>query len=152
PAPEQKNGTAIIVCPGGSLVALVKSDSVAKYLAEKGVTAFVLKYRIAHTGEDATQEFATLLSSDRPKLVEMTAKILPLATADGLAAVTYVRQHASEWGISPDRVGIIGFSAGADVALGVTFQYTPEARPAFVAPIYSSARRFKDTVVPADAP
>jgi acetyl esterase/lipase len=152
PAPEQKNGTAVVVCPGGSFMALVNSDDAAKYLAAKGVTAFVLKYRIAHTGDDATQEFAALLSADRPKLVEMTGKIIPLSIADGLAAVTYVRQHASEWGISPDRVGIMGFSAGADVALGVGFQYKPEGRPAFIAPLYSSARRFKDAAVPADAP
>jgi acetyl esterase/lipase len=155
PAPEQKNGTAVVVCPGGGLVALSitsEGNDVAKYLAAKGVTAFVLKYRIAHTGDDATQEFNTLMSSDRPKLVEMIGKIMPLSVADALAAVTYVRQHASEWGISHDRVGIIGFSAGADVALGAGFQYTPEGRPAFLAPIYSSARRFKDTAVPADAP
>jgi acetyl esterase/lipase len=154
PAPELKNGTAVIVCPGGGLVALeMKSEGieVARYLAAKGVTAFVLKYRVAHTGDDATQEFMTLMS-DRQKLGEMIGKILPLATSDALAAVTYVRQHASEWGISAKRVGIIGFSAGADIALGVGFQYTPESRPAFIAPIYSSARRFKDTAVPADAP
>jgi acetyl esterase/lipase len=154
PAPEQKNGTAVIVCPGGGLVALEMNSEgieVAKYLAARGVTAFVLKYRVAHTGDDATQEFIALMS-DRQKLGEMIGKILPLATSDALAAVTYVRQHASEWGISAKRVGIIGFSAGADIALGVGFQYTPEGRPAFIAPIYSSARRFKDTAVPADAP
>ena len=154
PAPEQKNGTAIVVCPGGGFMALSinsEGNDVAKYLAAKGVTAFVLKYRLAHTGEDATQEFTNLIS-DRQKFAEITAKIIPLSIADGLAAVTYVRLHASEWGISPDRVGIIGFSAGGEVAAGVGFQYTPEGRPAFVAPIYPAATRFKDTAVPADAP
>ena len=52
-------------------------------------------------------------------------------TTNLLAAVTYVRQHASEWGISPDRVGIIGFSAGGIVTAGVAFHYSPEGRPAF---------------------
>jgi acetyl esterase/lipase len=155
PAPEQKNGAAVVVCPGGGLVALSitsEGTDVAKYLAAKGVTVFVLKYRIARTGDDATQELPTLMA-DRQKFLEMIGKILPLATADAQAAITYVRQHASEFGISPDRVGIIGFSAGGDVAAGVGFQYTPETRPTFVAPIYSSAgRRFKDTAVPADAP
>jgi hypothetical protein len=68
---------------------------VAKYLAAKGVTAFVLKYRLAHTGEDATQEFSTLIA-DRQKFGEIIGKVIPQSNADGLAAVTYVRQHASE--------------------------------------------------------
>ena len=59
-----------------------------------------------------------------------------LAVADGLAAVAYVRQHASKWGISPDHVGIIGFSAGGFIAAEVAVQYAPEGRPAFVAVIY----------------
>ena len=154
PVPEQKNGTAIVVCPGGGFMALSitsEGSDVAKYLAAKGVTAFVLKYRLAHTGEDATQEFSTLIA-DRQKFGEIIGKVIPQSNADGLAAVTYVRQHATEWGISPDRVGIIGFSAGGEVAAGAGFQYTPEGRPAFVAPIYAAATRFKDTAVPADAP
>ena len=154
PAPEQRNGTAVVVCPGGGFMALSinsEGNDVAKYLAAKGVTAFVLKYRLAHTGDDATQEFTTLIA-DRQKFGEIIAKVVPLANADGLAAVTYVRQHASEWGISPDRVGIIGFSAGGEVTAGVAFQYKPEGRPAFVAPIYPAATAFKDTAVPPDAP
>jgi len=153
PSPETKNGTAIVICPGGGFMALsIESEGyeVARYLAAKGVTAFVLKYRLAHTGEDATLEFLTLYR-DQPKFQEMRDKVEPLAGADGLAAVTYVRQHASELGISPDRVGIIGFSAGGAVTSEVAFHYTPEGRPAFVAPIYAG-RMLRDDPVPADAP
>lgn len=96
----------------------------------------MLKYRLAYTAEDATQEFNEMLKNGQ-KLREMLGKTVPLAIADGLAAVTYVRQHASEWGVSPDRVGIIGFSAGGAVTAGVAFHYLPEGRPAFVAPIYA---------------
>ncbi|HKV25698.1 MAG TPA: alpha/beta hydrolase [Candidatus Acidoferrum sp.] len=154
PSPEQKNGTGIVICPGGGFMALsINSEGfdVAKYLTARGVTAFVLKYRLAHTGEDATQEFTTLFA-DRQKLMDTIGKVIPLSNADGLAAVTYVREHAAEWGISPDRVGIIGFSAGGEVAAAVGFEYKPEGRPAFVAPIYAAARAFKDMPVPADAP
>ena len=154
PAPDQKNGTAIIVAPGGGFMALSiasEGTDVAKYLADKGVTAFVLKYRLAHTGDDATQEFTAAIA-DRQKFGEMIAKVIPQSNADGLAAVTYVRQHASDWGISPDRVGIVGFSAGGEVTAAVAFQYKPEGRPAFAAPIYAAATAFKDTAVPADAP
>jgi acetyl esterase/lipase len=127
-----------------------EGNDVAKYLAARGVTAFVLKYRLAHTGEDAAQEFRTLFA-DRQKFAEMLKGIEPLAVADGLAAVTFVRQHAAEWGVSPDRVGIIGFSAGGAVTVGVAFHYAPEGRPAFVAPIYAGGMP-KDTPVPTDAP
>jgi len=154
PTPELRNGTAVVICPGGGFMALSISSEgtdVARYLAERGVTAFVLKYRIAHTGEDATQEFAAMLG-DGHKFRDMTEKIIPLAVADGLAAVTYVRQHASEWGVSADRVGIIGFSAGGAVTAGVALQYKPEGRPLFVAPIYAGGETFKDLPVPPDAP
>jgi len=153
PPPELKNGTAVVICPGGGFMALsITSEGydVAKYLAAKGVTAFVLKYRLAHTGEDATQEFATLYK-DKQKFEETIGKAVPLAVADGLAAVTHVRQHASDLGVSPDRVGIIGFSAGGAVTVGVAFHYAPEGRPAFIAPIYAGGMP-KDASVPADAP
>lgn len=154
PAPDLKNGTAVVICPGGGFMALSinsEGNDVAKYLTAKGVTAFVLKYRLAHTGEDATQEFITLYA-DRQKFSDTVGKVIPLSKADGLAAVAYVRRHASEWGVSPDRVGIIGFSAGGTVAAGAAFDYAPESRPAFVAPIYAGASRLKDAAIPADAP
>jgi acetyl esterase/lipase len=154
PSPELRNGTALVICPGGGFMALSitsEGTDVAKYVAARGVTAFVLKYRIAHTGEDATQEFTALIE-DRHKFERTVRKVIPLAVSDGLAAVTYVRQHASEWGVSPDRVGIIGFSAGGRVTSGVAFNYRPEGRPAFVAPIYAGPGISKDVPVPADAP
>jgi acetyl esterase/lipase len=154
PAPELKNGTAIVICPGGGFMALSISSEgtdVAKYLVARGVTAFVLKYRLAHTGEDATEEFTTLYN-DREKFGQTIGPVIPLAIADGLAAVAYVRQHAAEWGVSPDRVGIIGFSAGGGVTAGVAFRYKPDGRPAFVAPIYAGGGTSKDIPVPADAP
>jgi acetyl esterase/lipase len=124
PAPDVRNGTAVVICPGGGFMALsIESEGAqaARYLANLGVTAFVLKYRVAHTGEDGTQEFGPLFA-DRPKFDEMLKTVLPLAVADGLAAVAYVRQHAAEFGVAPDRVGIMGFSAGGtvtdEVALG----------------------------------
>jgi acetyl esterase/lipase len=154
PSPELRNGTAVVICPGGGFMALSiasEGTDVAKYLAARGVTAFVLKYRLAHSGEDATQEFISLFAN-RQKFDEVVGKVVPLAVADGLAAVTYVRQHALEWGVSPDRVGIIGFSAGGRVTSGVAFNYLPEGRPAFVAPIYAGGEISKDVPVPADAP
>jgi len=154
PSPELRNGTALVICPGGGFMALSitsEGTDVAKYMAARGVTAFVLKYRLARTGDDATQEF-TDIYPDKQKFHELVGKVVPLAVDDGLAAVTYVRQHASEWGVSPDRVGIIGFSAGGRVTTGVAFHYLPEGRPAFIAPIYTGGEISKDVPVPVDAP
>ena len=154
PSPQLRNGTAIVICPGGGFMALSiasEGTEVAQYLVARGVTAFVLKYRLAHTGDDATQEFSDLIR-ERGKFEEKVGATIPLAIDDGLAAVKYVRQHAAEYGVSPDRVGIIGFSAGGAVTTGVALKYSPEGRPAFVAPIYPGGELFKDAVVPADAP
>jgi acetyl esterase/lipase len=154
PSAELRTGTAMVICPGGGFMALsINSEGTdaAKYLAAKGVTTFVLKYRLSHTGEDATEEFAALFA-DRAKYLETIGKIIPLSFADGLAAVTYVRQHASDWGVSPDRVGIMGFSAGGTVAAGVAFRYAPDGRPAFAAVIYGAAGRLIDAPIPTDAP
>jgi acetyl esterase/lipase len=152
PDPKLKNGTAVIVCPGGGFMALVihnEGTEVAEYLAARGVTAFVLKYRVAHTGDDAAREFQTLF--EEKKLHDVLEQAVPPAIDDGLAAVTYVRQHASELGVSPDRVGIMGFSAGGGVTTAVALHYKPEGRPAFVAPIYQGGVPV-DAPVPADAP
>ena len=154
PSPDLKNGTAVVICPGGGFMALSiasEGTEVAQYLAARGVTAFVLKYRLAHTGDDATQEFVSLYP-DHPKFEEKISGIIPLSIADGIAAVSYVRQHAADFGISPDRVGIMGFSAGGLVTAAVALRYAPEGRPAFVAPIYGAIGRLKDLPVPEDAP
>jgi acetyl esterase/lipase len=154
PDPSLANGTSAVICPGGGFMALSiasEGTDVAKWLAAKGVTAFVLKYRLAHTGEDATQEFAQAFQ-DRKKFGETIGNVIPLSIADGLAALTYVRKHAADWGLAPERIGIVGFSAGGTVTAAAGLRYTPDNRPAFVAPIYAAASRVKDIPVPADAP
>jgi acetyl esterase/lipase len=153
PSEENRNGTAVVICPGGGFLVLDINhggNDVAQYLAAKGVTAFVLRYRLAHTGDDGGAELAPLIA-DKEKFAEMLKQVTPLAFADGLAAVAYVRQHAAQWGVSPDRVGIMGFSAGGGVTASVAFHYTPESRPAFVAPIYEGGY-LADDPVPADGP
>lgn len=152
PDPSMANGTSVIICPGGGFHALsINSEGidVAKWLAAKGVTAFVLKYRLVPTGEDGVKE---VMSKDRGKMQSDSAALIPLAVADGVAAVTYVRKHASEFGISPTRIGLMGFSAGGTVTASVAFGYTAESRPDFLAPVYAYMGAVKDTVVPSDAP
>lgn len=154
PLPWMANGAAVVVCPGGGFMALsIQSEGiqVAEWLAQRGMTAFVLKYRLVHTGEDATTEFQQLVGN-REQLTARLSSDVPLAIADGLQAMTYVKAHAADWGVLPDKVGIVGFSAGGTVATGVALRYTPQSRPLFAAPIYPAASMFRNAAVPADAP
>ena len=140
PDPSVPNsGTAVIICPGGGFYALsIDSEGydVAKWLAKKGITCFVLKYRLVHvTTNDPVKEWTEGLG--KQEVQEKMAASVPLAIADGKAAIAYVRAHASEYGILPGQIGIIGFSAGGTVAGSAAYDYTSANRPDFVAPIYA---------------
>ncbi|MBS1787759.1 MAG: alpha/beta hydrolase [Acidobacteria bacterium] len=156
PQADQANGTAVIICPGGAFHALsINSEGVevAKWLATRGVTAFVLKYRLVQTGEDGVKEvMAKMGKITRINIDDNNVDVVPLAAADGLAAVGYVRKHAAEFGVVPNRIGIMGFSAGGTVTASVAYQYSAETRPDFVAPIYLALGPVKPAEVPKDAP
>ncbi|HEX7363336.1 MAG TPA: alpha/beta hydrolase [Bryobacteraceae bacterium] len=155
PLAGKANHAAIVICPGGGFMALsIESEGieVAHWLAAKGFTAFVLKYRLAPTRGDATEEFEQLWRHNKEKFRELIGGTVPLSMADGLAAMTYVRKHASDWKVSPDRVGIVGFSAGGTVAAAAALRYSPESRPAFAGLLYPATSMFKAVPVPADAP
>ncbi len=100
PAPGKGNGAAVIVCPGGGHRELWvdhEGHAVARWLAERGIAAFVLKYRLAR------QEGSTY-------------RVDVEALADAQRALRLVRARAAEWHVDPARVGILGFSAGGEVA------------------------------------
>ena len=150
------NGTAVIICPGGGFHALsINSEGhdVAKWLAAKGVTAFVLKYRLVQTGEDGVKEMMNRMGNAGPVNIDANkVDVAQLAHADGLAAISYVRSNAKELGVNPARIGFMGFSAGGTVTASVAFHYATENRPDFVAPIYAYMGAVKSGDVPKDAP
>jgi acetyl esterase/lipase len=153
--PSIANGTAVIVCPGGGFHMLSMDSEgydVAKWLNGKGITAFVLKYRLVHClTSNPMQEFMSK-QPNTPKFNKDIEPVVAMGIADGKAAIAYVRTHAAEFGIDPRKIGIIGFSAGGTVAAGVAFTYDAQSRPDFVAPIYPYVGSFGDPAVPADAP
>lgn len=138
PAPGKANGTAVIIAPGGAFHALsIDSEGfdAAKWLAEKGVTCFVLKYRLARSlTTDPVKE--VMAKWGKKEFDEANAAVIPLTIADGREAIAYVRKHADEYNVVPNRIGIMGFSAGGTVASGALFNYTRENKPDFAAPIY----------------
>ena len=120
------NGTAVIVCPGGSYLRLaitIEAEGVAERLRKVGVTTFILKYRLVEYGH-------------------------PAPLQDVLRAVRVVRSRAAEFYVRPDRVGVLGASAGGHVAASAATLFdsdegrtaasidTVSARPDFVALLY----------------
>ena len=127
PERSKATGTGVIVAPGGAFVALaidLESIKVARWLQERGIAAFVLKYRIMEKRGEGIPAGMNMDEAGK------------YGIADGIQALKVVRQHAAEWGLSPDRVGFIGFSAGAMVASGSLLQKDAAARPNFAAMIY----------------
>ncbi len=126
--PEKRNatGTGVIVAPGGAFVALamdLEGVKVAQWLQQRGIAAFVLKYRIVERRQEGIPQMDMDVSGQ-------------YGIADGIQALKVVRQHATEWGVAADRVGFLGFSAGAMVTTGALLQEDAAARPNFAAPIY----------------
>jgi acetyl esterase/lipase len=127
PEKTKATGTGVIIAPGGAFVALaisLEGDDLAHWLQSKGIAAFVLKYRIP---EKQGEGIPANLDMDQAGQYGM---------ADGIEAVKLLRQRASEFGLKPDRIGIIGFSAGAMVASATVLQPDADARPNFAAFIY----------------
>jgi acetyl esterase/lipase len=140
--PSKPNGTAIIIAPGGAFHALavdLEGSSVAKWLNEKGITAFVLKYRLVHDDPAHPENSigSLIASKNGRKLDSINAPVVILAMQDGLAAVKYVRQHATSYNIDPNKIGFMGFSAGGTVTMSVVYNATNENRPNFIAPVYA---------------
>ena len=136
--PEKANGTSVLVCPGGGYGILAiehEGTQVCDYLNTLGVTGIVLKYRVpARSKDDPSKE--------------------PLQ--DAQRAIGLIRHHAAEWGLKPDRVGVLGFSAGGHLTVMTTLHpnertYTTDtaldvedATPNFSIPVYPAYLVEKD--------
>jgi acetyl esterase/lipase len=146
PPKDKANGSAVIVCPGGGhrlLVYNAEGVEPAKFLTDLGVTVFVLKYRLAR-------------DTNSPYKIED-------AKMDGERAMRLVRSRAAEFGIDPNRIGMMGFSAGGEVVDMVAFASNKagqvakdpidqqSARPDFLIQIYPGPGYIPDEI-PSNAP
>jgi acetyl esterase/lipase len=141
PAKDRDTGTAVLICPGGGYWNLyweLEGEEVAAWLNSLGATGIILKYRVPRRPDEPKGEPAR-----RP-------------LQDAQRAVSLVRSRAKEWGIAPDRIGIVGFSAGGHLAFATAtgFEkrtYEPiddidkvSCRPDFAIPVYSGYLKAKD--------
>jgi acetyl esterase/lipase len=164
PALDTANGTAVIVAPGGAFHFLMMNHEgydVARWLTNFGVTAFVLKYRVQHSPENDAEMPAFLdelweklphpdhMEVNPPMTYPPAEEARLWGEEDGRQAIRFVRQHAAEWDIHPNRIGIMGFSAGGGIAINAILERDSRSRPDFAAGIYPGYRIV--TPVPDDA-
>ncbi|WP_232341359.1 alpha/beta hydrolase [Hymenobacter ginkgonis] len=128
PSKEKANGTSVIICPGGGYARLAidhEGYDVARRLNEMGVAAFVLKYRLPNDQSQPDKSIAPLL--------------------DAQQALRLVREQAGKYGLNPERIGLMGFSAGGHLAAtaGTHFAQpvgtnpgSASVRPAFLVLLY----------------
>ncbi len=163
PASVKPEGTAIIIAPGGGFRFLsrqTEGTEVAEWLAAKGITAFVLKYRTMNTGA-TKEEFQQSLISLYREIVnankpggnisgnpDMNAAAV-FGQEDGRQAIRIVRKSAINWNIDTNKIGIMGFSAGGMVTMGTLLKSDKESKPDFAGAIYTP---WSNEPVPDNAP
>jgi len=158
PDPAGASGAAVVVAPGGGFFSLSMENegwNVARALVKHGVAAFVLKYRLTQTPADMDKfkrSMDKMFSNTerrppRPAPDQMKAYLAP-QLEDSCAAFALIRNRAATWKIDPDRIGMVGFSAGAMLTMA-TALVGENARPAFIGDIYGP---LASITVPDDAP
>ncbi len=166
PDPSIATGTGIVIAPGGALRVLGYDNEgvkVAEWLNSKGIAGFVLKYRTVQDGaagpprgfrppgDAAPQEIDMPKANANPaKGDPVTARVFELAVEDAQQAIRMIRKNATEWNVNPERVGIMGFSAGGGVAIGTALAERTDAYPDFLITLYGPS--LMDVNVPEYAP
>ncbi len=161
PDPDKANGAAVLVAPGGGFRWLSMGNEgweVARALADRGVAAFVLKYRLQPTPESLeafkdsmNRTFAAAAQSTDGEDAAPPPRLrwdLSNQLEDAEAAYALIVERATEWGVDTDRLGMIGFSAGAGLTMHSTLHST-KMDLAFIGPIYGGMGPVE---VPAGAP
>lgn len=163
PPTELATGSAVILCPGGAMRVLSWTSDVeqmAELLNARGIAAIGLKYRLNNAPWPK--------STKMPAMVDVTgfgnfskANANPMkskegdaanmrAADDALMALELVRAHAQEWGLDPEKVGYLGFSAGGGVALAATIRAKADQQPSFICTAFGPS--LMDVEVPNPAP
>ena len=169
PAPEQANGHGVIVVPGGGWTINASSHEghmVVDWLVAEGYTAFLLKYRVQATTPDQDAYEKNAAAAEAAGNALLAARQFPRAISDlistpsylaaraaaaddGRRAIELAREQAAAYGVNPDTLGMLGFSAGAFMAVDTAMDPRAE-QLAWLAPIYGGETN--GVPVPEDAP
>ena len=165
PDPSVATGSAMVVCPGGGFYILSyvnEGTKVAEELCMRGIAAFVLKDRTHPKGdenvdgkvdgEDLTIKSNKVMGSltrESATAACLSMEYTHLAFQDADRAISMVRQHAAKWGVNPDKIGIVGFSAGAVTSMHQVLEHSEAGKPNFGGIIYGGWTH--DVKAPADA-
>ena len=167
PEPEKATGSAMVICPGGGFAILSyvsEGTMVAQELCKRGIAAFVLKYRTTPlldeqgNGSEDIQDAGKAVEASVSVSLQMGLTAVQacmrleysrMAFADADRAMTLVRQNASKWGVQPDKIGIMGFSAGAVTTMHQALTFSEQSKPNFTGVIYGGWT--PDVKAPAEA-
>ena len=149
-----KTDKAMIICPGGGLFYSAyekEGTKLAIKLALNGITAIVLKYRTYPRKGSVIKWSQTLWN--KPEIAIDSAKIiLPFSSKDALNAIEAIRNEATKYNINPNKIGLMGFSAGGAVTMEAAYTATSINQPNFIAPIYPWMNIVDKQKVPSNKP
>jgi len=156
--PKKANGTTVIVAPGGGFMWLSMGNEgweVAEALAARGINAFVLKYRLQPTADtleafegQMNQRMADAGKAPDDKAPKRPRGDLTNQLQDAEAAYALITSRAKEWNVNVNKIGMMGFSAGARLTMATALE-SKKAKLAFISPIYGSMEAVE---VPKNAP
>lgn len=163
PSPEKANGSAVVLCPGGAMRWLSWESDVVKmasFLNGHGIAAIGLRYHLNKAPMPQGVKMPPMVDVTHPEHFPQADanpmhnaygdSIIRLAALDAQAAIRMVREHATEWNISTDKIGFLGFSAGGGVAIAATMSAAKAERPDFLCTNFGPS--LMPVTVPADAP
>ena len=136
-SPKASNtGVAVVVFPGGGYQVLaidLQGTEICDWLASKGITGILLKYRVPDSGPHRDRQ----VNPQVPNQVDPKA---PMALEDAQRTVGLIRSHAQEWHIDPHKVGVLGFSAGGHLVADISTHFGERSYPAVDAADKESCR------------
>ncbi len=155
--PKEPNGVAVILAPGGGWRVINyerEGQNIAQELNDAGITAFVLKYRVARSlTDDPWKETFDLITKGGSRYQESIAGIDIMIDDDARAAMQYLLLHAQELQIDRSKIGVVGFSGGGEVVKELAIRAPDTLRPAFAGFLYcvydSTATNIPPDVSPA---
>ena len=152
---ENITDKVMIICPGGGLFysAYEKEGTlVAEKLSDNGINAIVLKYTLFPIDGDAQKWTSDRIMNQMDYLIKMAKTILPFSTRDALNAIENIRQNSKKHKVDPNKIGLMGFSAGGAVTMEASYKATEKNQPNFIAPIYPWMVIVDDQKVPDNKP